>query len=224
MSEVNQSRETEALECPFCELKAQRVAKFDFVASISKGEEVLLTPDRAMLVPGHLLAITKSHLTSFAQLGRNMLREIDESLRGLEGTLAPVFGRYFRLEHGSDNITGNGAGACIDHAHIHLIPGDEDVGDNIQRQLPWQELERYEDLNEFKGYPYIYLGRLATHYVVPDPRLPGQWVRRQVAAVRGLEQWDWAIVDSTAELMETAYKLPVELKAEISVGKNRGEL
>jgi hypothetical protein len=96
------------------------------------------------------------------------------------------------VEHGSDEITECGSGGCIIHAHQHLIPADGEVGEHIQGQLPWQPLDKYEDIRGFQGAPYIYLGRAAMgdkaarHYVVPNPQLPGQWVRRQVAHVLGL--------------------------------------
>jgi len=55
------------------------------------------------------------------------------------------------VEHGSDNIVGRGSGGCIEHAHIHLIPADDDVGAQVQEELLWQRLDTYEDLSEFKG-------------------------------------------------------------------------
>jgi diadenosine tetraphosphate (Ap4A) HIT family hydrolase len=190
-------------DCPFCDLPESPDSLNELSSPIDEYDDVLLKPDLGMLIPGHLLAITRNHYTSFAQLNRSRLKSIDNALSLYETALGEVFGRYFRIEHGSDNIVNSGSGACIEHAHAHLIPADEDVGLNIQEQLPWQQLDSYEDLSEFKGAPYIYLGRLAMHYAVPDPRLSGQWARRQVAAIRGLEQWDWAVCNSKKELNST---------------------
>ena len=167
----------------------------------------MLKPALGMLVPGYLLAITRDHHTSFAQLDRQRLSAINQRLNLYESMLEERFGRYFRVESGSDSITTHGSGGCIDHAHMHLIPADEDVGLHIQEQLPWQQLDSYEDLAEFRDNPYIYLGRLAMHYVVPDPRLHGQWARRQVATVRGLEEWDWAVDPGEDELHATLERL-----------------
>lgn len=204
MSKTAECRNTpEVNDCPFCGISNGPRSSFDLSTPIDEHGDVLLRPDLGMLMPGHLLAITEGHLTSFAQLGSERLRVVDELLNSYETTLAQQFGKYFRIEHGSDNIKMRGSGACIDHAHTHLVPADEDVGPYIQDQLPWQELDSYEDLSEFKGSPYVYLGRLAMHYVIPDPRLNGQWVRRQVAAVRGLEHWDWALFDSSNEIHAT---------------------
>lgn len=201
-------------DCPFCNLPEKPDSLFDATSSIDVESGVFLKPDLGMLMPGHLLAVTKEHRTSFAQLDKPKLRNVNEKLSIYESALGERFGRYFRLEHGSDNLISNGSGACIEHAHIHLVPADEDVGEHIQEQLQWEQLSAYEDLIEFKGTPYIYLGRLAMHYAVPDPRLSGQWVRKEIARVRELDQWDWGIVDAKAELNETLTRIedfPLEI-------------
>ena len=198
-------------DCPFCNIAKQHHLPFDANHPINDAGDFFFKPDFGMMMPGHFLAVTKEHFTSFAQLGREKLEEVDRTLDFYEDSLSQIFGSYFRIEHGSDNIRACGSGACIEHAHTHLFPADADVGAYIQEQLPWQKLDSYEDLAEFRGHPYIYLGRLATHGVVADPRLPGQWARRQIAAVRGLEHWDWAVFDSKEALrltFEGLKKLP----------------
>lgn len=157
-----------------------------------------------MLIPGYLLTVTNEHMTSLANIDRDKLADIDESLTKAERELEPIFGSYFRLEHGSDNITFCGSGGCIDHAHQHLVPADEDVGEHISKQLAWERLDTFEDLTDFKGKPYIYLGRQGVHYVVSQPELPGQWGRRQITEIReGQKPWDWAVYSGDIELAAT---------------------
>jgi diadenosine tetraphosphate (Ap4A) HIT family hydrolase len=208
-----------AENCPFCEDVLGPSSLFDKKSPIDEQGEFLFKPALGMMMPGYLLAITRDHKTSFAQLGREKLANIDRHLVEYEHWLSERFGRYFRIESGSDNLKDCGSGGCIEHAHIHVVPADEDVGPYVQEQLPWQKLEAYEDLTDFKGEPYIYLGRLASHYVVPNPRLPSQWVRRQIATVRGLEDWDWAIDPNENNLNITLDKL-VDFPLEIFHGDN----
>jgi len=203
-TELEYSYET---PCPFCDSSSHRGIEFGFSFPLDDEGDVYITPDHGMLMPGHLLAVTEKHLTSFAQIKEDRLSAVDWRLSRLEKSLAPQFGSYFRLEHGSDNLNGNGSGACIEHAHTHLVPADEDIGDHIQDALLWERLDEYEDLAEFRGSPYVYLGRLATHYVAANPKLPGQWVRRQIAEVRGLDNWDWALMDSTEDRRETLRRI-----------------
>jgi len=198
---------TRTEDCPFCDLHTKEPAPFDVSTPIDEVGDVILKPDKGMLMPGYLLAVTSKHLTSFAQLQPERLAAVDNRLSLYEQELQKRFGQYFRLEHGSDNVTQAGSGSCIDHAHMHLVPADEDVGPVVQEALPWEQIESYADLAEFRGRPYVYLGRLASHFVVPEPKLPGQWVRRQIAVVRGLDHWDWAVCSSSDELQETLVKL-----------------
>jgi diadenosine tetraphosphate (Ap4A) HIT family hydrolase len=183
-------------DCRFCEIaQGQEESLFDRSQSLGDGTTYLV-PALGMMMTGYFLAVTKEHVTSFAQLSKDQLTTVDKTLIATEKYLTERLpGRYMRVEHGSDqpdnSETGEensvvcGAGGCIDHAHQHLIPADHDVGEHILDLLPWQKLDRYENIAEFHGAPYIYLGRLGTHYAVANPQLPGQWIRRQIVKVRG---------------------------------------
>lgn len=194
-------------DCPFCDTEQEPYPEFNMHSPLDGDGEVLLKPAVGMFMPGYLLALTRNHQTSFAQLDRKKLAGIDMHLNQYERWLSERFGKYFRIESGSDNLKDCGSGGCIEHAHIHLIPADEDVGPYIQEQLQWQQLNSYEDLGEYRDEPYIYLGRLAAHYVVQNPNLPSQWARRQVATVRGLDNWDWAVNPGVPQLNTTLDQL-----------------
>lgn len=178
-------------DCNFCDIAVGHERSLFDRAQPLGGGSIYITPAYGMMLPGYFLAVTRAHNTSFAQRDTAELADIDDLLTRTEHKLEDRFDPYFRVEHGSDEITECGSGGCIVHAHQHLIPADGSVGEYVQEQLPWQQLDSYEDISEFQGTPYIYLGRAAmsgkaaTHYVVPNPRLPGQWIRRQVAHVLG---------------------------------------
>jgi diadenosine tetraphosphate (Ap4A) HIT family hydrolase len=195
----------ESIDCPFCDLSDKPKSPFDVNEQIGEGN-ISAMPALGMLMPGYLLAVTKEHKTSFSQLGGDELVETDRSLQNYLSYLSNFFGTYVQVEHGSDNISACGSGGCIEHAHQHLIP-DLAVGEHMQKQLPWQQLDRYEDLVDFRGQPYIYLGKLGMHYILSDPQLPGQWTRRQIAEVWGLDSWDWALGQGAINLVVTLAKM-----------------
>ncbi len=195
-------------DCELCSTQDSPENIADAYWPINASGDVGFKIDGSPLAAGHILAVTKAHLTSFAQLSPSELTEVDARLTEHEGELAEIFGDYFRLEHGSDNVRSyGGSGGCIDHAHIHLVPAEEDVGPVLQDQLPWQRLDSLKDLAWFRNRPYIYLGRLAAHYVVPEPKLAGQWVRRQTAAIRGIDVWDWALSKNDSKVLETMSRI-----------------
>jgi diadenosine tetraphosphate (Ap4A) HIT family hydrolase len=191
--------------CPFCDLPDEPAIPYNVRRPVDGGDVSIMT-GLGMLMPGHLLTVTKEHLTSFAQMDREWLKEFNESLQKHLEYLSKFFGTYVTVEHGSDNIDRYGSGGCIVHAHQHLIP-DLEVGEHMQEQLPWEQLDSYEDLAELRGRPYIYLGKLGMHYAVANPKLQGQWTRRQIAEVRGLDNWDWMLEQGAFNLIATFVKL-----------------
>jgi diadenosine tetraphosphate (Ap4A) HIT family hydrolase len=193
-------------DCTFCEIIPNPRSAFDVHQDVGEGKAALV-PALGMLLPGYLLAVSKEHTTSFSQYNEPQLRDTDDALNEVEDNLSPFFGEYFRWESGSDNSTGScGSGACIDHAHLHLVP-DADTGLRLLDELPWQQIGAYDDIVNFRDKPYAYLGRIGLHYVAPEPNLPGQWMRRQVAKTHDLDNWDWAIDPGLDNLTETMNSL-----------------
>jgi hypothetical protein len=203
-------------DCAFCTLPVHPQSAYD--ESWRLNEDAYLVPALGMLMAGNILAVTDRHYTSFGQLGRARLAEVNQRLEAVLDRLGEHFGPYFRTEHGSDNLAA-GPGGCMAHAHQHGFP-DVASGAAIFQRLPWQRLGKYEDLADFHGRPYVYLGYLGCHYVVADPpRLPSQWTRRQVAQSlaqrdpsRDPDNWDWLTYNGDRHLAET---LPV-LRSELS--------
>jgi diadenosine tetraphosphate (Ap4A) HIT family hydrolase len=196
--------------CEFCDVPpdGQAPSAFDLTLPLGEGS-VGLKPTLGMLVPGYLLAITRAHVTSLAQLEREQLHEIDESLQVQERGWAEGFeSQYFRFEHGSDGLDscGPGSGACVSHAHLHLVPGRE-AAERMQAEMKGYELDEYADLAEFRGRPYLYLGHEGRHLVEPEPNLPSQWGRRIIAATYGNAIWDWGISNGAQQLATTLLRL-----------------
>lgn len=188
-------------ECGFCEIISAPVPPTPNDIHQKIGNVVLM-PTVGMQIPGHMLLITPEHATSFSQLGRDGLDATKETLDICLTQLAKSFNSpYFALEHGSDNI---GSGGCVEHAHIHAIPDKDNLADHIQNQIDWQQLDSYADLANYTGTPYVYFGRLDKHFVAPNPNLPSQWVRRQIAVTQGKpDDWDWALVNGNDNLCAT---------------------
>jgi diadenosine tetraphosphate (Ap4A) HIT family hydrolase len=208
-SDASQSAVHEPDDCPFCRGSDSSVALFA-ISQPLRGSDVVLTPALGMLMPGYLLGVTRHHVSSFAQYDEDQLRKIEERLSHAEQYMSNKAGydSYFRFEHGSDAVDAcrPGAGACISHAHQHLIP-DEQVAEAILASLPWERLSDFTDLTSLRGEPYVYFGHKDEHYAVRNPRLPSQWARRKIGEIRAIEHWDWATYNGARELMQTFFDL-----------------
>jgi diadenosine tetraphosphate (Ap4A) HIT family hydrolase len=109
----------EDADCPFCpgHLTASTA---DADTLLARGPGVNLLPTVGMMVPGYLLVTTQEHVLSMGDLGTRHLEELGPWLDAVRSLLAPHFGQYLTFEHGSS--VADRTWACIEHAHLHLIP------------------------------------------------------------------------------------------------------
>ncbi len=190
--------------CPFCpvHLSASHAAADRVLAC---GPGVNLLPTVGMLVRGYLLVSAREHVLSMAELGAPRLRELDSWLDAVRSTLTPSFGQYITFEHGS--CLADRTGSCIEHAHMHLIPMAEYLSDQLRNAASWDTLPDFAGLARYGGASYAYLHLPGVHLVLANPRLGSQWIRRQVAAFRDRDDWDWSLNRDDQELKETLYAI-----------------
>jgi diadenosine tetraphosphate (Ap4A) HIT family hydrolase len=188
-------------DCPFCpECLDHSTDAHDERLFSDRLIDVL--PDLSPLCPGHLLAVSRRHVLSMAELGSPALADLAKTLSRLRADLSPEFGDYFLFEHGTPP-GGGSHGACIDHAHIHMLPMESRMFDRLTEALPWESISCFEELARYKQVGYAYLGIKGSCYVCPNPDTGSQWLRRQVCAALGRDDWDWALAQSHVELRLT---------------------
>lgn len=190
--------------CPFCPAwLTASTSPFDI--EVARGAGIRLLPALGMLVPGYFLVTTVEHHLSFAELAPDVLKSTHRWITSVTDSLAPLFGRYLTFEHGS--CAGTTSGACIDHAHLHLVPLADQMGTDLLSALNWKEQRKFSDLHSQRKRPYAYLGLDNRHFVMPEATLPSPWFRRQVAAHLHHDRWDWAVDDGIDALMSTQSSL-----------------
>jgi hypothetical protein len=118
-------------------------------------------------------------------MGPDALSEYDDFVKGVAGSVADCL----EFEHGSTNI--ECAGACIVHAHVHIIPG----------------MGRYAQALD-GIYPIAYRGPIAQMPLAAEPyimlrssfadvtafsvrELPSQFIRHVICSNEGWSTWDW---------------------------------
>jgi diadenosine tetraphosphate (Ap4A) HIT family hydrolase len=163
---------------------------------------ISVLPDVSPLCPGHLLAASRRHALSMAELGSSALERIAATLTGLCVKLAPHFGDYLIFEHGTPPGDSS-RGACIEHAHVHMLPMEARMFDQLTSALNWEPISDYMDLARFQDVGYAYLGIKGSHFVYLKPEIGSQWIRRQVCAVLGRDDWDWVLTESDLDLHVT---------------------
>lgn len=153
----------------------------------------VVLPALGPLAVGHVLVVSRSHLPSFAMLGRELLMEY-EQLVHIARSL-PVYAEQGLLEaeHGATAL-GSG-GACIDHAHINWIPSHSDKSRMFDGELT--QIRAITSLSDLAGLtePYILMRASANDGLVySGAAVQSQLIRRRICSLDEREDWDWAVV------------------------------
>jgi diadenosine tetraphosphate (Ap4A) HIT family hydrolase len=152
-------------DCPFCALFEegaspcwrQLFGSSEESEVLFKDGEFTVVLDTAPLVPGHLLIVPYRHTRSLAQLKARGGTECTEVKKRVSAILTVAYASPTFLEHGSESFSRN-AGACVDHAHLHAIPGRFRLRDALRRDFAevTEFASQSQALERFQNEPYLY--------------------------------------------------------------------
>jgi ATP adenylyltransferase len=185
--------------CRFCEKFGHKSSSethpvFDRI--LWENDRFLIVPAWGCLVEGYLLAITKKHYYSIANLPPAMLLELSEIKEAMRRTVTRWFTAPIFFEHGPVCKT-NRAGSCIDHAHLHCVPVDFDLVPQLRSSHQVTKIEKLEDIAKqtLVDRSYIYFeNQEQEKYILEGDSVPSQYFRRIIARQLGIpDQWNWAL-------------------------------
>lgn len=189
-------------ECPFCavilggasECWYSLFGDTDSTEVIRRGIECTIILDTAPLARGHVLIVSNEHVPSMAKLSRSGRAELRQTVSDVSQSLTRAYSPPTLLEHGAHNFARSG-GACIEHAHLHLVPGDFPILPRLVRDFPEiARLADYEDaLDALGGQAYLFWkSPTLGSFGVSAPVCATQYLRRLVAAAAGTPaRWNW---------------------------------
>src|SRR5216683_2032995 len=157
----------------------------------------MAVPSIGPLAPGHLMMVCKQHFPSVLNCSDAndcflLAQECATILESLYGSPIIAF------EHGCRSGGLNLSGACVQHAHLHLVPAPMQFLRNVLADFDgWQRsINLNYPLEAFADVEYLLIGN-----VLPDLSLwlhkchepsPSQALRRALANSLGIsEAWDW---------------------------------
>ena len=120
-------------DCYFCDGLFQLNKEIGLASDDSivyQDDNVFITPDIAPVVEGHFLIVTKVHWNSFANVDDDTYISLERAKEYLRRSVFKGEDVLF-FEHGA--VRKNTAGACIDHAHMHIIPIPSDIYIDIDK-------------------------------------------------------------------------------------------
>jgi hypothetical protein len=191
-------------ECPLCLEFAH--PERTLTGSLDGGRgRVVASADGWALLPSlgavrehHLMLMPLSHYRSIAYAWERLEHE---GLLGLLSLARKTLsqGPCLIFEHGEPESGPQRAGACIDHAHLHILPGYGRLLEKAIWELPFDaECSSFKDAMEqanLDGYQLV--GAIAESSVEIHLRstlgpTPSQFLRRLVAEAAGVgNNWDW---------------------------------
>ncbi|MET0118870.1 MAG: hypothetical protein ABW090_15715 [Sedimenticola sp.] len=204
------------MECPFCEEFATGLLPNEYSSlvpsrELHRTENFAVLADISPLLVGHLLITPIAHKLSFGAMEPELRSELDELLVETLDILNESGRRTVILEHGSAPT--HDAGACIEHAHLQILPADIDFDEALTKYRPrpvgslW-ETEKWSSRN----CPYLYFQNATGEMVVADrlDGLPKQFIRQVAASALGMHlanlSWDWRLNILGENLVSTITK------------------
>jgi diadenosine tetraphosphate (Ap4A) HIT family hydrolase len=164
---------------------------------LRESERFLLMPCVGPLVAGQAMIVSREHFPSLAAMGEQAADEYDGFVRRILGGE----NGWLEAEHGA--TAEDCAGACVTHAHVHLMPGMAqfaEVFDGVVPQL--YRGDRFELPGS--GVPYVFLrGGLGQTRIFRATGLPSQVLRQTICAALGRGDWDWRGLPRDHLLAET---------------------
>lgn len=209
-------------DCDFCREFAQETTWFQAQLTalgltdrrlIQRGGVVSLVGLGPLSV-GYVLILPEIHYRSLGETPEQVLTEVLSQKQEIEDIMKNLWGKTACFEHGSTRVSHGGA--CIDHAHLHIVAGDYDLPPHIQPDFAESRISDVRALRRFseQELPYLYVED--THgqgYVYNIPRqIPSQYLRRIWARVTGHpDDWDWAVFPNWDLVKETFVSIKQQL-------------
>jgi hypothetical protein len=134
-------------------------------------------------------------------MGEERIREYDHLVREISRRPHYSAGAILEAEHGSSTVASGGA--CIDHVHVNLIPGLGSAARLLDGKLPPIGVDHALFTLRPSAAPYILMRGSGITRLFDAKGVPSQYIRRELFASLGREDWDWAVFPNDDVIDET---------------------
>lgn len=167
-------------------------------------------PTLSPLVAGHVLVLPRRHVPNLAVLSEPLRNDLLACVESVSTRLAERFGpELYFFEHG---VTVAGQGCGIDHAHLHVLPlragTTAAVDARVEGDFPTRHEGSLVDVLSFVSQrgasSYLLHGQsLEKVKVAVSGAIQSQYMRRLVARMLNLPDWDWKKLSAQTEFHST---------------------
>lgn len=201
--------------CEFCDEFAGSASRFsleypDFPSRvILKWRDFRVVPSIGQIAEGHLLILPTPHVTAIGSLSGRGLEDLEQLVSAVRSTLSETYRRTpIFFEHGT--VCGDSGGCGIDHMHLHCVPVTVRVARGVAADFPLLPIASLSDLQGFvrAGTSYLFIEESdGSRYASPVNVLPSQYMRRHLASLLRVSNWDWRLAGREGSLISTLVKM-----------------
>src|SRR5271170_4110402 len=179
-------------DCEFCS-PSLRSEWFNRPVAVDE-DHAIAVPSLGSFIPGYLLVLPLAHVTASCRIPANdkvrfasFVHKLASQLTSLYETQVTIF------EHGACLSNSRPQSACVDHAHVHLVPGNYDLSAEAPSQV--YKHDSFAEFLEMKqSDSYLMLQDPAGPILSFDDKPTSQFFRRIVARRLGIpDYWDYAM-------------------------------
>lgn len=164
-------------------------------------------PGLGAFVPGYVLIFPLQHVTSTLEIPRKSAGAFATLVTKVVAVIGATFGATTVFEHGSCAAEGGRRSACLDHAHVQVLPGSYELSHDVAvtqaaRRTPTSPSYGLSS----PGYLFLHEPNAEPVYLI-DPG-SSQFFRRRIAAkLRVADEWDYLLFPRLDNVRETIMHL-----------------
>lgn len=182
--------------CILCDIaEGTAVAKPENLP-FAANELAFAKPGLGHFVEGYSLIIARDHVRAFAEMSKADLGHVEEFKEAVRLFLARAYHKpVVVFEHGCGPTWQQRGGACIDHAHLHMLPLECCLKKPLARHFRFRSISSIQELAYRENRnAYLYLETAEGERLLfdVDVELPSQFMRRLICEMIGQPSlWDW---------------------------------
>jgi ATP adenylyltransferase len=184
--------------CAMCSALVSEMAQ-SWNEPVHESENFVVMTSLGSLVEGWLLIVPRIHTLSAGALPAVLSEELRSVKARVCEMLTAGYGPVNFFEHGPSECR-HTTGCGVDHAHVHAVPGIEDLLGAAVPFLPPSARFRPGDINDCreaiaKGLDYLYLEQPnGDPWIATAGNFGSQTFRKAIAARLGLpDRYDWKV-------------------------------
>lgn len=181
-----------------------------------ESDRFAIFPALGCFVEGYTLIISRENYISIGHMPRDKATEMESLCLKAKKNIQSIYGDVIVFEHGALSSFCRG-GACLEQAHIHLVPFKKDVHNYLKERHEFIKIDHLYDLSSMiqENHSYIYYqNQIGVKYAYWIENVPSQYMRRVLIDVGEFEEykWDSEVYVGKKEIIESYNKLLPKFK------------